>query len=221
MFPATISWRASLIVFSCQIRVPYPRARFLHTLVCSSGPNHPGDPGPDRPQRADRRACWDSNVSAPLPRRRRRRARPRYASAFDGMTLFAHAGRPEITGPIIDPSHLHGLLDRITGLGLTVHSLTPLDSEDAPADSRTHIPPALVADHDPGANSKGPRRHDLPLDSGGRPVGGVLDLLRADHVPQRALPDVLDRILHPDPMDHRRPDRPTQRAAARAVPSGA
>ena len=37
---------------------------------------------------------------------------PRYASAFDGMTVFAHDGRTEITGPIIDPSHLHGLLDR-------------------------------------------------------------------------------------------------------------
>ena len=45
---------------------------------------------------------------------------PRYASAFDGMTLSAHDGRTEIIGAIVDPSHLHGLLDRITGLGLTV-----------------------------------------------------------------------------------------------------
>ena len=77
---------------------------------------------------------------------------PRYASAFDGMALSAHDGRTEMTGPIVDPSHLHGLLDRIAGLGLTVHSLTPLDAEDAP----THTHPAGVNDHDPGANSKGP-----------------------------------------------------------------
>jgi hypothetical protein len=81
---------------------------------------------------------------------------PRYASAFDGMTIFAHDGRTDITRPIIDPSHLHGLLDRIAGLGLTVHSLTPLDSEDARADMPPYPQSAGVGDHDPGANSKGP-----------------------------------------------------------------
>jgi hypothetical protein len=80
---------------------------------------------------------------------------PRYASAFDGMTIFAHDGRTEITGPIIDPSHLHGLLDRIAGLGLTVHSLTPLETEDAHADAPPHTPTAGLS-YDPGANSKGP-----------------------------------------------------------------
>ena len=81
---------------------------------------------------------------------------PRYASAFDGMTLSAHDGRTDITGPLVDPSHLHGLLERITGLGLTVHSLTPLDAEDARAAAPTHTQPAGVNDYDPGANSKGP-----------------------------------------------------------------
>ena len=56
---------------------------------------------------------------------------PRYASAFEGMAVFAHDGITEITGPIIDPSHLHGLIERITGLGLTLRSLTPLGTEDA------------------------------------------------------------------------------------------
>ena len=51
---------------------------------------------------------------------------PRYASAFDGMTLSAHDDRTEITGPIVDSSHLHGLLERIAGLGLTLRSLTRL-----------------------------------------------------------------------------------------------
>jgi hypothetical protein len=75
---------------------------------------------------------------------------PRYESAFDGMTLSAHGGRTEITGPIIDSSHLHGLLDRIAGLGLTVHSLNALDSDDAEADAPPHTQPAGVDDHDPG-----------------------------------------------------------------------
>jgi hypothetical protein len=80
---------------------------------------------------------------------------PRYASAFDGMTLRAHDGETEITGPIIDPSHLHGLLERIAGLGLTLHSLTPLETENDESDKR-HTQPAGVNDHDPGTYSKGP-----------------------------------------------------------------
>jgi hypothetical protein len=80
---------------------------------------------------------------------------PRYASAFDGMTLSAHDGRTDITGPIIDPSHLHGLLERIAGLGLTLHSLTPLDADGKPADAPPPAPPAGVS-HDPRTNSTGP-----------------------------------------------------------------
>jgi hypothetical protein len=80
---------------------------------------------------------------------------PRYASAFDGMTVYAHDGRTDIVGPIVDPSHLHGLLERIAGLGLTVHSLNPLDTEDAQPDARPPTSPAGLS-YDPGANSKGP-----------------------------------------------------------------
>ena len=57
----------------------------------------------------------------------------RYASAFEEMTISAHDGITEITGEIIDPSHLQGLLERIAGLGLTLHSLTPLDTENGEA----------------------------------------------------------------------------------------
>ena len=57
----------------------------------------------------------------------------RYASAFEEMTISAHDGITEITGEIIDPSHLHGLLDQITGLGLTLRSVTPLDMENGEA----------------------------------------------------------------------------------------
>jgi hypothetical protein len=52
---------------------------------------------------------------------------PRYASAFEGMTVSAASGKTEITGTIIDQSHLQGLLERISSLGLTLYSVTPLD----------------------------------------------------------------------------------------------
>ncbi len=58
---------------------------------------------------------------------------PRYASAFDEMTISAHDGLTEMTGSIIDPSHLQGLLERIAGLGLMLRSVTPLDAESAAA----------------------------------------------------------------------------------------
>jgi hypothetical protein len=60
---------------------------------------------------------------------------PRYASAFDGMTLCAHDGETEITGAIIDQSHLQGLLTRITSLGLTLLSLAALETKSAEADA--------------------------------------------------------------------------------------
>ena len=81
---------------------------------------------------------------------------PRYASAFEGMAVSAHDGRTDITGPIIDPSHLHGLLERIASLGLTVHSLNPLEAEDPRADAPPPSRPAGVGHHGAGANSKGP-----------------------------------------------------------------
>ena len=81
---------------------------------------------------------------------------PRYASAFEGMTIRAGDGETELIGPIIDRSHLDGLLARIAGLGLTLHSLNPLEADDneAHAQPRTHR--AGVSDHDPGPNPKGP-----------------------------------------------------------------
>jgi hypothetical protein len=81
---------------------------------------------------------------------------PRYASAFDGMTLRAHDGETAITGPIIDQSRLQGLLERIASLGLKLHSLTPLEAENAEADAQTHTQPAGINDHNPGTHSKGP-----------------------------------------------------------------
>ena len=81
---------------------------------------------------------------------------PRYASAFDGMTVRAHDGETDITGAIIDQSHLQGLIARIASLGLSLHSLAPLETENAQTDARPHLQPAGIDYHNRGANSKGP-----------------------------------------------------------------
>jgi hypothetical protein len=53
----------------------------------------------------------------------------RFASAFEGMTFSAHEGGTEMTGRIIDPSHLQALIERIAGLGLRLQSVTPLNAD--------------------------------------------------------------------------------------------
>ena len=47
----------------------------------------------------------------------------RFAPAFDGMTVQCGAGQTEITGMVVDQSHLHGLLDRVGELGLDLVSV--------------------------------------------------------------------------------------------------
>jgi hypothetical protein len=67
----------------------------------------------------------------------------RYASAFEGMTISAHDGMTDITGSVIDQSHLIGLIGRIGSLGLTLRSLTALGTEHADAavpDDRANAP---------------------------------------------------------------------------------
>jgi hypothetical protein len=80
---------------------------------------------------------------------------PRYASAFEGMTLCAHDGETDITGPIIDQSHLMGLLERIASLGLALTSLTPIETKNVPVDQQPNTQPAGVFNHNTG-NSDGP-----------------------------------------------------------------
>jgi hypothetical protein len=79
---------------------------------------------------------------------------PRYASAFEGMTLRAHDGETDITGPIIDQSHLMGLLERIASLGLALTSLTPIEAKNVPADQQPNTQPVGVSNPSPG-NSDG------------------------------------------------------------------
>jgi len=61
---------------------------------------------------------------------------PRYASAFEGMTISTGGGKTEITGTIVDQSHLHGLLERIGGLGLTLCSLAQVDTDNSEPGTR-------------------------------------------------------------------------------------
>ena len=81
---------------------------------------------------------------------------PRYDSAFDGMTVRAGDGETELIGPIIDRSHLDGLLARIVSLGLTLRSLNPLEAEEPEAHPPPPTPPAGVTEHDSGPPPKGP-----------------------------------------------------------------
>lgn len=81
---------------------------------------------------------------------------PRFASAFDGMTVVADDGETELIGPIIDRAALDGLLARIAGLGLTLRSLNRIEDENAEAHAQSHAHLAGVNDHDPGPNPKGP-----------------------------------------------------------------
>ena len=53
----------------------------------------------------------------------------RYAVAFEGMQMEAKDGVTVLTGKIIDQPHLHGLLNRIGAMGLTLVRV-----ESAPSD---------------------------------------------------------------------------------------
>jgi hypothetical protein len=50
----------------------------------------------------------------------------RYAVVFEGMEMEAKGGYTVLTGKIVDQPHLHGILDRINGLGLELLSVEAL-----------------------------------------------------------------------------------------------
>jgi hypothetical protein len=56
----------------------------------------------------------------------------RFAAAFEGMEVSVAQGQTIITGEVIDQSHLHGILDRINGLGLELVSVQPEEPQGAP-----------------------------------------------------------------------------------------
>ena len=47
----------------------------------------------------------------------------RYAEAFEGMEMESKEGRTVLVGEVIDDPHLHGILDRISALGLKLVSV--------------------------------------------------------------------------------------------------
>ena len=55
----------------------------------------------------------------------------RYTSVFEGMRLECASGQTAIVGTVIDQAHLHGLIQRIEGLGLTLVSFGPADEDAA------------------------------------------------------------------------------------------
>ena len=50
----------------------------------------------------------------------------RFGWAFAEMNMEAKGGQTIITGQVVDQSHLHGILDRISGLGLQLVSVQAL-----------------------------------------------------------------------------------------------
>ena len=53
----------------------------------------------------------------------------RYAVAFEGLEMEMKHGCTVLTGEIIDQPHLHGILDRISGLGLELVSVQALPED--------------------------------------------------------------------------------------------
>jgi hypothetical protein len=50
----------------------------------------------------------------------------RFAGAFASMTMEAESGQTIITGQVVDQSHLYGILDRISSMGLQLVSVQAL-----------------------------------------------------------------------------------------------
>jgi hypothetical protein len=57
----------------------------------------------------------------------------RYAVAFEGMDMETEGGVTILTGEIIDQPHLHGILDRLNGLGLELLSVQALPEDAHPS----------------------------------------------------------------------------------------
>jgi hypothetical protein len=65
----------------------------------------------------------------------------RWAAWFDGMTLTRRAdGTTVLDGPVADQSALHGLLRKVSDLGLPLVSLTPTPRHPDVARGRTAAP---------------------------------------------------------------------------------
>ncbi len=76
----------------------------------------------------------------------------RWATWFDGMNLTAEDdGTTVIQGPVVDQAALHGLLQSLRDLGITLLSLIPLTADGAV--EQPHGSPNQTHHHAPGATS--------------------------------------------------------------------
>ncbi|MEX1142197.1 MAG: hypothetical protein WD993_10005 [Thermoleophilaceae bacterium] len=55
----------------------------------------------------------------------------RHAPLLDGMTLRRYEGQTSLVGEVVDQSHLHGLLDHLSRIGVDLVSLNPQASGEA------------------------------------------------------------------------------------------
>ena len=56
---------------------------------------------------------------------------PRYATAFEGMSMEHIDGQTALVGVVTDQAHLQGLLERIARMGLQLVSVAPEPTLDA------------------------------------------------------------------------------------------
>jgi len=78
----------------------------------------------------------------------------RYARAFEGMEMDTKSGQTILTGEVIDQAHLHGILDRIHGLGLELVRVEPMPEESQDDATNHHrVPPWVRKDRDFGESS--------------------------------------------------------------------
>lgn len=54
----------------------------------------------------------------------------RHTTLFEGMQVTSESGVTVVTGTIQDQAQLHGLLDKIASVGITLVSLAPEDDEE-------------------------------------------------------------------------------------------
>jgi hypothetical protein len=52
---------------------------------------------------------------------------PRFESMFADLALECAHGRTTIEGPVEDQAQLHGMIDALEGLGVTLVSVAPVD----------------------------------------------------------------------------------------------
>ena len=82
----------------------------------------------ERNDGATTRGAWNSGAVQPTDYRIvvTGELEARYASAFEPMELVVHEGRTEIVGRVEDDAELHGILEAVSALGLSLVSVTPV-----------------------------------------------------------------------------------------------